>query len=169
MDGHEFLNLSVKNICDGQGYVLVVARDGGGRTLLLGTDNAVNRLILINGASPLEHVVRAYRTDHFARIVAEIVQQFGQVSCDAFGAWFHLDANKIHAAIAEYDLATGDRQRVGQIERGKCVWVRGSGIGTVKSISAKGELIVDLDEPIGNMARLRVWHWMARPHMREAA
>jgi hypothetical protein len=100
--------MALQRIQDHRGYILVVAR-GDAKVLLLGTDNAPNRLIAINGASPLDHHVNAYRTDHYELIVSRIKRRFRDFSEDGLGVWFHVDPSVMLAAVEEFDLSTGAR------------------------------------------------------------
>lgn len=167
MDGYEFLNMTLKRIHDLVGYVLVVAR-GDGKVLVLGTDNARNRLIAINAASPLEHEVRAYRTDHYAVIVDHLRRRFRPLSEDGFGLWFHADPRELFAAIEEYDLATGKRVRLGEHLRvaGRAT-VKDFGPGTIMSIDERGA-VVKLDRPKGNLTEVIAPRALLKPHLRLA-
>jgi hypothetical protein len=167
MDGYEFLNMTLKRIHDQLGYVLVVAR-GDGKTLLLGTDNARNRLALVNGASPLEHVVSAYRTDHFREIARSVASRFRLVSEDGFGLWFLEDPNRLHEAIAEYDLETGKRIRAGLLEVGAPAWVKTMGSGVVTKLSDY-DVAVRLDQPRGKSEVVYAHRSLVKPYIRAAA
>lgn len=167
VDGYEILNMTLKRIQDRAGYVLVVAR-GDGKVLLLGTDNARNRLIAINGASPLEHEVWAFRTDYFREIAAQLRARFDLYSDDAFGLWFHTDPRVLLDAIEEFDLATGRRVRMGELLRvdGR-VTVKDFGAGVIRSIDARGA-VVKLDNPRGGLSQVIAPRSLLKPHVRIA-
>lgn len=167
MDGYEFLNMTLRRIQDHVGYVLVVAR-GDGKTLLLGTDNARNRLALINGASPLEHVVRAYRTDHYAAIARSIASRFRLMSEDGFGLWFLEDPGRLHEAIDEYDLQTGRRMRAGLLEVGSPAWVKTMGSGVITKLDDHN-VTVRLDQRRGNSDLVFAHRSLVKPYIRAAA
>lgn len=106
------LEMMLTRIVDRAGYVLVVGR-GGGKTLLLGTCNAGNRLVAINAASPLEHEVRVFRTEHYAAIVQSLRERFRSVAEDGFGLWFDVDACEIVAAVEECAIGSDRWPRTG--------------------------------------------------------
>lgn len=150
----------------GKGYVLVVIR-GDGKTLVLGTDNAVNRLHLIHGASSLEHEVRAFRTDHFARIVAAIASQFALLADDAFGSWFHVDGSAIVAAIEEFNLETGERVSAGPFKVGARAWIKSVGPGVIRRLQ-HNRAVVALDDPKGDLREVVAPFRLMKPVLRAA-
>lgn len=163
------IRTAMSAIRDHLGYVLVIER-GDGKVLVLGTDNAPNRLIAINSWSPLEHFLHAFRTDHYAQIVSALQYRFGQWSLDCFGIWFHIDAREILAAIAEFDLETGERKRVGLLQLQGPVWVKGIGAGTIAHIDATtGGAIVRLREPRGALKQVMAPRRLMKPYLRPVA
>lgn len=170
MNGYEVSTMSLDHIQEDAGYVLVVER-GDGKVLILGTDNARNRLIAINAASPLEHFVRAFRTPHYAAIVAALKHRYGRWSEDGLGVWFHVDARELVVAVEEFDLATGRRVRAGPWLRvGARTLVKGIGFGHVKSIDAlTGGARVLLERPFRDLKEVIASPSMLKPHMRAPA
>ena len=114
----------------GEGYVLVVGR-GDGKTLILGTDMAPERLAMINGASPLEHDVRAIRTPHYKLIAAHLRERFRAYADDVFGLWVLADHSAVVEAIEDYDPSSGERIRNGALYIGDTGYVRSVGKGLV--------------------------------------
>ncbi len=167
MHGHEILNMTLKRILDHVGYVLIVAR-GDGKVLVLGTDNARNRLISINAASPLEHFVTAIRTDHYADIVRALKRRFAALAEDGFGLWFHVDPRELRAAIDEFDLATGQRVRDGQYAVNGRAWVKDLGGGTIAAITERG-CRVRLDRPRGAVREVIAPRSLMKPYLRAVA
>lgn len=159
-----FLTTALTRVLDLAGYVLIVAR-GDGKVLVLGTDNAPNRLISINSASPLEHEVLAYRTDHFQKIVDALRRRFGALSVDGLGVWFEADLNAIRCTIAEYDLASGMRVRDGPFELYGPVWVKGAGAGTISALTERGA-VVKLRDPKGELREVIAPRSLMKPHLR---
>lgn len=165
MDGYEFLNMTLKRIHDHVGYVLLIAR-GDGKVLVLGTDNARNRLISINAASPLEHEVYAYRTDYFHEITAQLRRRYQLLSEDGFGLWFHVDPRELAAAIEEFDLESGKRVRIGAaLCVGGRATVKDLGPGTITSLNARGA-VVKLDRPKGRVTEITAPRSLLKPHLR---
>lgn len=163
----KILHMILQHLTDGAGYVLVVAR-GDGKVLVLGTDNAANRLIAINAWSPLEHDVFAYRSPHYAHIVASIKRRFSAASEDGFGVWFHADASEICAAIEEFSLATGERMRDGIFEVNGRVWVKDFGPGEIKAFSDRGAR-VQLEQHKGGLREVLVPRSLMKPYLRAVA
>lgn len=126
----EILDKLMATILPGAGYVLVIGR-GDGKTLILGTENAGPRLAMVNGASPLEHQVRAVRTDHFKLIAACLRERFRAFADDCFGLWVAADFTEVAEALEDYDPATGERIRDGALYVGDRGYVRAVGKGTV--------------------------------------
>lgn len=167
MDGYEILNMTLKRVHDLVGYVLIVAR-GDGKVLLLGTDNARNRLIAINACSPLEHDVSVYRTDHYRNIVEAVRERHKPYSVDGFGLWFEMDPSTLRAAVEEFDLATGNRTRMGEWLRvGGRATVKNVGPGTIESMNERGALVT-LDRPKGNVRQVIAPRALLKPHFRVA-
>jgi hypothetical protein len=153
LNGYEFLNMTLKRVHDLVGYVLIVAR-GDGKVLVLGTDNARNRLIAINACSPLEHDVFVYRTDHFREITQTLQARYKPYSVDGFGLWFELDLSTLRDAIAEFDLGTGQRVRMGpHLRVGGRATVKDMGAGTITAINERGA-VVALDRPKGSVRQV---------------
>lgn len=167
MNGYEVSTMSIFQLQEAAGYVLLVER-GDGKVLILGTDNARNRLIAINAASPLEHFVRAFRTAHYAAIVAALKHRYGRWSEDGLGVWFHVDARELVTAIEEFDLATGLRVRAGPWLRvGGRALVKGVGFGQVKSIDARtGGAVIRLEHPVRDLKEVIATPGMVKPHVR---
>lgn len=166
----EILNMTLRRLHDLVGYILIVAR-GDGKVLVLGTDNAPNRLTAINAASPLEHDVRIYRTDHYAKILAALKHRFRAWSEDGLGVWFHLDPSELYAAIDEFDLGTGARVRMGKyLAVGGRAWVKGLGPGTISSLDSRtGAATVRLERPVRDLTQVIATPSMIKPHIRAAA
>lgn len=164
---NEILATMLKQLADHIGYVLVVAR-GDGKVLVLGTDNAPNRLTSINAWSPLEHDVVAYRTRHYARIVAAIKRRFGALSEDGFGLWFHADPREICAAIEEYSLATGERVRDGVFELNARVWVKDFGPGEIEGFTDRGARVT-LERHVGGLREVLAPRSLMKPYLRAVA
>lgn len=125
------LDRFMAHLIPGAGYVLVVGR-GDGKTLILGTENAGPRLTLINGASPLEHEVRAVRTEHWERIAHCLRERFRWLADDAFGLWVHADFAEVVEALEDYDPISGERMRFGAIYKGDIGYVKEHGKGVVR-------------------------------------
>lgn len=165
MNGKDILTMTLTRIQDLVGYVLVVAR-GDGQVLVLGSDNAPNRLIAINAASPLEHEVSIYRTDHYQTIVDALRVRFRTYSADGFGIWFQMDPSEIRNAVEEFDLATGQRVRMGLwLKVGGRATVKEFGPGTISSMNERGA-VVQLDRPKGNVRQVLAPRVLLKPHLR---
>jgi hypothetical protein len=129
----------------GEGYVLIVGR-GDGKTLIIGTDNAGPRLALINGASPLEHNVRAVRTHHYKLITAQLRERFRLFADDAFGHWVHADFSDVVEAAEDFDPISGERIRNGALYVGDTGYVSKVGKGIVKGFRGDRVLMRFTDE-----------------------
>lgn len=116
----------------GEGYVLVVGR-ADGKVLITATDNAPGRLALINGASPLEHEVRAVRTQHYKLLAQHLRERFRNCADDAFGLWVIADYSDVVEALEDYDPATGERLRNAHLYVGDTGYVRHMGKGEVRA------------------------------------
>jgi hypothetical protein len=159
--------MTLKRVHDLVGYVLIVSR-GDGKVLVLGTDNARNRLIAINACSPLEHEVFVFRTDHFRAITNALQQRYRPYSIDGFGVWFEMDLSVLLAAVDEFDLGTGLRVRMGlHFCVGGRVTVKDTGSGTIASLNERGA-IVKLDRPKGNVSQVIAPRSLLKPHLRVA-
>lgn len=167
MLGNRILAMMLKQLADRVGYVLVVAR-GDAKVLLLGTDNAPNRLVSINSASPLEHDVFAYATPHYRAIVASLKRRFGALAEDGFGLWFHIDPSEICAAIEEFDLASGVRTRDGIFELAGRVWVKDFGPGEIQAFTDRGAR-VRLDRHKGGLHEVLSPRSLMKPYLRAVA
>lgn len=112
------------------GHVLVVGR-GDCKVLILGTSNAKNRLVAINGASPLEHDVRALETEHYRAIERDLALRFRAYREDGLGQWVTAEFEDVVKALDEYDADTGARKKCGPLELGERAWVHSVGKGDI--------------------------------------
>ncbi|MBK8916411.1 MAG: hypothetical protein IPM64_17740 [Phycisphaerales bacterium] len=119
----------------------------------------------MSGASPLEHVVTIWRTDHAKAIAAEVARRFQPFCDDCFGLWFHLDPSDLSAAIEEFDLGTGRRVRMGVLRVGHAAWVKGIGSGVIESI-ARERAVVRLARPYRTTSHVIAHRSLLKPHLR---
>lgn len=124
--------------------IAVVRRSGDGLVQIAAvTDVAANLQLLQSFGVEIDAHLATRCTPHARRILQDLRRRFAREAVDK-GPWFAADFFEVRVALAEYDLASGDRIRDDRVALAKPVWVDGVGEGVVTGFSGCGRIEVSI-------------------------
>lgn len=123
--------------------ILLAAREGDGLTHIACVRDPAARLALLQTYGVEIARSETFGPSQHAEAIAQALKRrFQPAALEAGGPWFAIEYPQARAALAEYDLATGLRSRMGRVPVGARVRVAGFGAGAVTGFSACGRVAV---------------------------